>query len=145
MAEVLQFPGERAQTLAGPAQRRHRITTRRRLDQRIEVVERLRVCLDQQLSDALVVEVPRQILQASPDRARRTPGNARDRRNPVIARGPRSAHHKKASAALVEIRRQIRVTLAHRLFRQSSIDIKMVRATEESPAFIQSTSNSIVS
>src|SRR6202521_5295047 len=122
VAEFPQFRGELAQAFAGPAQRRHRLAARRRFDQRIEVIKKLRVYLNKRLataaraSNATFFERCRQVLQAPPDRTRRTSRNTRDGGNPAIARGLRFARRKKTPASFVEMRRQARVALSHRIF-----------------------------
>src|ERR1700675_2983955 len=113
MAEFPQFRGELAQAFASPTQRRHRIAPRRRFDQRIEVVKKLRVYLNKRLaaaaraSNATFFERRRQIFQAPADRARRTSRNPRDGGNPAIARGmaankpkPAPQHHCPVEATL---------------------------------------------
>ena len=101
VAEFPQFRGELAQAFAGPTQRRHRIATRRRFDQRIEVVKKLRFYLNKRLAaaaralNATFFERRRQVLQTPADRTRRTSRNTRDGGNPAIARGLRFARRKK--------------------------------------------------
>src|ERR1019366_3151376 len=71
VAEFPQFRGELAQAFTSPTQRRHRIATCRRFDQRIEVVKKLRFYLNKRIaaaapaSNATFFERCRQVCSAS--------------------------------------------------------------------------------
>src|SRR5271167_40973 len=99
-----------AHALAGPPQRRSRITPRRRLDQRPEIVEQCRVLGSRRFAsgsrppDPLRRFVPRQFLQAPPDRARRNPGRQRDRRDPAITRSECLGRRDQTAAPFIEKR-----------------------------------------
>ena len=100
MALRLQRLRQPAHALAGPPQRRFRITAGqacpgagRGLDQRLKIREQRRVLGDRCLAPSSRASNPlgrlvlRQFLQTPPDRARRNPGRRRNRRDPAITRG----------------------------------------------------------
>src|ERR1700680_1230545 len=98
-------------TLAGPPQRRSRVTARRRLDQRFEIPQQGGILGDRGFAsrsrppNALRGLLPRQFLQPPPDRARCNPGRHRDRRNPSITRGERLGRRDQTTAPFVKKRR----------------------------------------
>src|SRR5208282_1711409 len=99
-----------AHALAGPPQRRFRITACRRLDQRLEIVAQRGVPGNRRFAsgsrppDPLRGLVPRQFLQTPPDRARRNPGCHRDRRDPAITRGECLGRRNQTTAPFIEKR-----------------------------------------
>ncbi len=85
VAEFVEFPDQPAQTLARPAQRRHRIAARVGLDQRVQIVEQTGVRFRKRLRPSRTANAARlqrrrgvQFLKAASDRAR---GDARDAGN----------------------------------------------------------------
>src|SRR6516225_8599833 len=99
-----------AHALAGPPQRRFRITACRRLDPRLKIREQRGVLGNRRFAsgsrppDPLRGLVPRQFLQTPPDRARRNPGCHRDRRDPAITRGERLGRRDQTAAPFIEKR-----------------------------------------
>src|SRR6266436_6201391 len=108
-----------AHAFAGPPQRRFRVTPRRRLDQRLEIVKQRVVLGDRspasssRLPNALRGLVRRQFLQAPSDGARRNPGRHRDRRYPAITRGKRLRGRNQTPAAFIEKGRHRRKPLSN--------------------------------
>ena len=108
-----------AHAFAGPPQRRSRVTPRRRLDQRLEIVKQRVVLGDRSPAsssrppNALRGLVRRQFLQAPSDGARRNPGRHRDRRNPAITRGKRLRCRNQTPAAFIEKGRHRRKPLSN--------------------------------
>ena len=106
----LQRLRQAAQALAGPPQRRFGITPRRRLDQRLEIVEQRGVLGNRRFAsgsrppDPLRGFFPRQFFQTPSDRARRDPGCHRNRCNPTVARGERLGRRDQTTASLIEQR-----------------------------------------
>src|SRR3984893_12219327 len=104
----LQRLRQAAHALAGPPQRRLRITAGRRLDQRLEIWEQRRVLANRRLAprsrppNPLGGLVLRQFLQASSDRARRYPGRHRHRRDPPITHRERLGRRDQATAPFIE-------------------------------------------
>jgi len=105
-------------TLAGPSQRRSRVTARRRLDQRFEIPERGGILGDRGFAsrcrppNALRGLLSRQFLQPPSDRARCNPGRHRDRRNLSITRGECLGHREQTTAPFVKKGRHRRKPLA---------------------------------
>jgi hypothetical protein len=114
----LQRLRQAAHALAGPPQRRLRITARRRFDQGLEIGEQLWVLGDRSLASRARSPNPlrrarpresrrlvlRQFFQAPPDRARRNPGRHRDRRDPAITRGECLRRRDQTTAPFIEKR-----------------------------------------
>src|ERR1700736_4820215 len=104
---------------SGPPQRRSRVTPRRRLDQRLEIVKQRVVLGDRSPAsssrppNALRGLVRRQSLRAPPEGARRNPGPHRDRRNPAITRGKRLRCRNQTPAAFIEKGRHRRKPLSN--------------------------------
>src|ERR1700757_133856 len=108
-----------AHAFAGPPQRRSRVTPRRRLDQRLEIVKQRVVLGDRSPAsssrppNALRGLVRRQFLQAPSDGARRNPSRHRDRRHPAITRGKRLGCRHQTPAAFIEKGRHRRKPLSN--------------------------------
>ena len=106
--------GQPAQALAGPAQRRHRIAARLRLDQPVQVVEKLPVRHDQRFAAAartadaarLQPRRRREVPQAAADGTRGDAGDPRHCRNAAVTgcRGFRGCEQ--PPPTFVEMRRQ---------------------------------------
>src|SRR6266446_4789529 len=109
-----------AHALAGPPQRRFRVTACRRFDQRFEIPDQGGILGDRRFAsrswppNALRGLLPRQFLQPPPDRARCNPGRHRDRRNPSITRGERLGRRDQTTAPFVKKGRHRRKSLADR-------------------------------
>src|SRR5271169_2981629 len=107
-----------AHTLAGPSQRRSRVTACRRFDQRFEIPDQSGILGDRRFAsrsrppNALRGLLPRQFLQPPPDRARCNPGRHRDRRNPSITHGERLGRRDQTTAAFVKKGRHRRKPLS---------------------------------
>src|SRR6202047_3831302 len=114
----LQRLRQAAHALAGPPQRRLRITAGRRLDQRLEIWEQRRVLANRRLAprsrppNPLGGLVLRQFLQASSDRARRYPGRHRHRRDPPITRGERLGRRDQTTTPFIKKRGHCRKPLS---------------------------------
>jgi hypothetical protein len=112
------FLPAQAHALAGPPQRRLGITACRRLDQRLEIREQCRILGDRSLApssrspNSLGRLVPRQFLQAPPDRARCNPSRHRDRRDPPIPRGERLGRRDQTTTPFIEKRGHCRKPLS---------------------------------
>src|ERR1700752_584820 len=106
----LQRLRQTAHALAGPPQRRLRITAGRRLDQGFKVGEQRRVLGNRRLSPRSRPPNPfrrlilRQFLQAPPDSARRNPRRHCDRRDPTITRGEGPRRCDQTTASFIEKR-----------------------------------------
>src|SRR2546430_4615075 len=111
VALLLQRLGQSAHALAGPPQRRSRISPRCRFDQRLEICAQARVLDNRGLASRPGPPNPSrwfvlgQFLQTPPDRARRHPGCHRHRGNPTITRSTRLGRRDQPTAPFVEKRR----------------------------------------
>src|SRR3954447_17403808 len=110
--KLRQFGRQPTQALAGPAQRRHRISAGIGLHQLQQVSPQRRVVRRQGLAAAAQLAHPprcqralrRQVLQAARDRARRNASGLRHRRNAAVTGCTRFRRRQQAACPLVEVR-----------------------------------------
>jgi hypothetical protein len=121
-----EFGRHSAQTLASPAQRRHRIAARLGLDQPVQVVEKFPVRHDQRFAAAartadaarLQPRRRREFIQAAADGACGDAGDPRHCRNAAVTGGRGFSSCEQPPPAFVEMRRQSLKTFAN----QSNIE-----------------------
>ena len=122
--EFVEFPGQPAQALACPAQRRHRIAARVGLDQRVQIVKQTGVRFRQRFaSPARAANATGRLrrrvefLQAAPDRARGDPRDAGNRGYAAMPRRPRFRRSEKPPLPFIKLRQYRRIALLELLER----------------------------
>src|SRR5271165_5575161 len=123
--EFFEFGGQPAQTLARPAQRRHRIAARLGLDQRVQIVQQSGVRLRQRLASPARPANPIgrwrrrriQLLQTASDRAGGDARNPRNRGYAAMPRRPSFRRGKKPSLPFIQLRQYRRIALPQLLER----------------------------
>ena len=124
VAELIEFSRQPAQALAGPTQRRHRITACVWLDKRVQIIEQAGIGFGQRFAPAsrTTNAARRQrirrfnVLQAASDRARGDAPHTRYRGYAAIPRGLGFRGSEKPPLPFIEMRQDRRVALLERIF-----------------------------